>query len=113
MFCESLTVWQLQREKKDILNKIEELKQQLCQKNALEFEIKQMKGALDVRKHMPGDEGSESKKKMDKLTKELKEKEEELGKLQSDTNALIVKEKESNTMLEKARELEKVCYLLF
>ncbi|CAM0147414.1 unnamed protein product [Urochloa decumbens] len=92
------------REKKDILNKIEKLKGQLYKKKELEFDIQQIKGALDVRKHMPDGEGSKSKKEMDRLSKELKEKEKELDEMQSRTNHLIVKDKESNDMLTKARE---------
>ena len=63
-------------------------------------------------KHMPYSEGSELKNKMDELNKKLKEKEDELGKMQSHTNTLIVKDRESNAMLQEARDiLEEVCYL--
>ena len=49
---------------------------------------------------------------MDELSKNLKEKEDELGKMQSHTNTLIVKDRESNAMLQEARDiLEEVCYL--
>ncbi|CAO2204115.1 unnamed protein product [Urochloa humidicola] len=92
------------REKKGILNKIGKLKGQLYKKKELEFDIQQIRGALDVREHMPDGEGSKSKKEMDRLSEELKEKEKELDKIQSRTNHLIVKDKESNDMLTKARE---------
>ncbi|CAO2179081.1 unnamed protein product [Urochloa humidicola] len=92
------------REKKDILNKIEKLKGHLYKKKDLELDIQKMKGELEVRKHMPDGEGSKSKEEMDRLSKELKEKEKELDEMQLRTNHLIVKDKESNDMLTKARE---------
>jgi len=88
------------------------LKEQFYQKKTLEFQIQQTKGELSVMKHMPYGEGSELKNKMDELNKKLKEKEDELGKMQSHTNTLIVKDRESNAMLQEARDiLEEVCYL--
>ena len=52
----------------------------------------------------------EKEDELDVLSKELKEKEDELGKMQSHTNTLIVKDRESNAMLQEARSiLEKVC----
>ena len=51
----------------------------------------------------------EKEDELDVLSKELKE-EDELGKMQSHTNTLIVKDRESNAMLQEARSiLEKVC----
>ncbi|CAL4962477.1 unnamed protein product [Urochloa decumbens] len=86
------------------------LEQERAEENVLK-RLEEQVGALDVRKHMPDGEGSKSKKEIDRLSKELKEKEKELDEMQSRTNHLIVKDKESNDMLTKAREELKTGFL--
>lgn len=103
----SLTVWKLQREKESALNKILKLEQQLDAKQKLELEIQQLKGKLEVMKHMPGDEDSASKNKINELSEELQEKMDELDAMESLNQTLVIKERKSNIEMQEARkELE-------
>lgn len=52
--------------------------------------------------HMGRDE--ETKKRMEAINEELKEKEEELGDLEDLTQALIIKERKCNDELQEARK---------
>ena len=106
----SLTLWKLQREKVAALNKILELEQQLEAKQTLELEIQQLKGKLEVMKHMPGHEDSVSKDKINELSEELQDKMDELDAMESLNQTLVIKESKSNTEMQEARkELENVC----
>lgn len=108
----SLTVWKLQREKHAALKKILLLEQQLDAKQKLELEIQQLKGKLKVMEHMPGDEDSASKNKINELSEALQEKIDELDGMESLNQTLVIKESKSNIELQEARnELENVCYL--
>ncbi|KAK1420817.1 hypothetical protein QVD17_22697 [Tagetes erecta] len=93
-----------QKGKKEKLHqKIIELQKKLDEKQRLELEIEQMKGAVEVMKHVT--EGDlEAKKKMESIQNDLKEKEEELGDLEELNQALIVKERMSNDELVEARK---------
>uniref|UniRef100_A0ACD5VXF7 Uncharacterized protein n=1 Tax=Avena sativa TaxID=4498 RepID=A0ACD5VXF7_AVESA len=95
------------REKQAALNKILKLEQQLEAKQMLELEIQQLKGKLEVMKHMPGHEDSESMKKINKLSEELQDKMDELDAMESLNQTLVIKESKSSTELQEARmELE-------
>jgi len=101
----------MQREKQAALEKILKLQQHLDAKQKLELEIQTMKGKLEVMKHMPGEQDSESKKKMDELTEELKEKVAESEEMEALNKALVIKERKSNDELQHARkELIDVSY---
>lgn len=103
----SLTVWKLQREKHAALKKILLLEQQLDAKQKLELEIQQLKGKLKVMEHMPGDEDSASKNKINELSEALQEKIDELDGMESLNQTLVIKESKSNIELQEARnELE-------
>jgi len=103
----SLTVWKLQREKHAALKKILMLEQQLDAKQKLELEIQQLKGKLKVMEHMPGDEDSASKNKINELSEALQEKIDELDGMESLNQTLVIKESKSNIELQEARkELE-------
>jgi hypothetical protein len=105
----SIAVWKLQREKRAALNKILELEQQLEEKQMLELEIQQLKGKLEVMKHMPGHEDSESMNKINKLGEVLQERMDELDAMESLNQTLVIKESKSSTELQEARkELENV-----
>lgn len=105
----SLTVWKLQREKHAALKKILMLEQQLDAKQKLELEIQQLKGKLKVMEHMPGDEDSASKNKINELSEALQEKIDELDGMESLNQTLVIKESKSNIELQEARkELENV-----
>ncbi|KAK3138871.1 hypothetical protein QOZ80_5AG0374520 [Eleusine coracana subsp. coracana] len=92
------------REKEAALDKILKLEQQLNAKQKLELEIQQLVGKLEVMKHMPGEEDSESKKKMEELSEELKEKYEEKDAMESLNLTLVIKERRSNDELQQARK---------
>ncbi|VAI93213.1 unnamed protein product [Triticum turgidum subsp. durum] len=95
------------REKVAALNKILELEQQLEAKQTLELEIQQLKGKLEVMKHMPGHEDSVSKDKINELSEELQDKMDELDAMESLNQTLVIKESKSNTEMQEARkELE-------
>ncbi|TVU22122.1 hypothetical protein EJB05_31804 [Eragrostis curvula] len=92
------------REKEAALDKILKLEQQLNAKQKLELEIQQLQGKLEVMKHMPGEEDSESKKKIDELSEELQDKYEEMDAMESLNQTLVVKERKSNDELQHARK---------
>ncbi|XP_050238577.1 factor of DNA methylation 4-like [Mercurialis annua] len=95
-----------QTEKEKLRKKILDLEKKLDAKQALELEIERMKGALQVMKHMEGedDENVHGKEKMDHLLQKLKDKEEELDMLESVNQALTVKERINNDVLQEARK---------
>ncbi|RCV26337.1 hypothetical protein SETIT_5G237500v2, partial [Setaria italica] len=95
------------REKHAALKKILLLEQQLDAKQKLELEIQQLKGKLKVMEHMPGDEDSASKNKINELSEALQEKIDELDGMESLNQTLVIKESKSNIELQEARnELE-------
>lgn len=99
----------MQREKEAALMRILKLEEQLDNKQALELEIQQLKGKLQVMKHMESDDDS-VKKKMEEMNEELEEKMGEMEGLESLNQALLVKERRSNDELQAARkELIFVC----
>ena len=103
----------MQREKQVALQKILKLQQQLDAKQKLELEIQQLKGKFEVMKHMPGEEDSESKKKIKELTEELQYKYDEMEYMESMNQTLLIKERMSNDELQNARnELIAVSYLI-
>ncbi|GJY92765.1 putative domain XH, zinc finger-XS domain protein [Tanacetum coccineum] len=91
------------REKEKLHQRIIDLQRKLDDKQRLELQIKQMKGSLEVMKHMT-DEDLEAKKQWDLVQANLKEKEEELEDLEALNQALIAKERKSNDELVDARK---------
>lgn len=81
-----------------------ELEKKLNDKQRLELEIGQMKGAVEVMKHMSENGDSEAIKKMKSIEESLKEKEEDLEDLEDLSQALIIKERKSNDELQEARK---------
>ena len=94
----------IQRQKEQLHAKIIQLQKQLDKKQELELEIQQLKGTLNVLKHMEDDEDAEVLKKVDTLQKDLRDKEQSLEELDALNQALIVKERESNDELQEARK---------
>ncbi|XP_058099273.1 factor of DNA methylation 1-like isoform X2 [Magnolia sinica] len=91
------------REKGAALNKILLLEKKLYQKQALELEIEQLKGELQVTKHM--EEGDDlARKKMLEMIKVVEEKEGEMEHLDTLNPSLLVKEHQSNNELQDARK---------
>ncbi|KAL8265077.1 hypothetical protein R6Q59_023207 [Mikania micrantha] len=91
------------REKEKLHRKIIELQKKLDEKQRLELEIKQMKGAIEVMKHVTRVD-LEAKNKLESIQAELKNKEEELESLEELCQALIVRERKSNDELVEARK---------
>ena len=94
---------EVQREKQAALVKILKLQQQLDAKQKLDLEIQTLRGNLEVMKLMPGEQDSESKK-IDELSDELNEKEEEMRAMEALNRTLIIKERKSNDELQHARK---------
>lgn len=102
----------IQRQKEQFHAKIIQLEKQLVVKQKLELEIQQLKGKLNVMKHMEGDGDSEVLNMMDALHEDLREKELSLRELDALNQTLIIKERKSNDELQEARrELIKVIFL--
>ncbi|OIW09183.1 hypothetical protein TanjilG_11321 [Lupinus angustifolius] len=94
------------KKKEELHKKIHELQRQLDAKQALELEIEQMKGALQVMKHM--EENAEEKKKIEALKLDLQDKEEDLEAVEELHNVLVSKGIKINDELQDARkELKK------
>jgi chromosome segregation ATPase len=55
-------------------------------------------------KHMPGEEESELKKKIDELSEELQDKYEEMDSVESLHHTLLIKEQKTNEELQDARK---------
>ncbi|KAK6267735.1 hypothetical protein QUC31_011895 [Theobroma cacao] len=92
------------REKEEALKKILQLEKQLDVKQKLEMEIEELKGKLQVMKHL-GQDDAVVQKKMEEMNNELKEKIEDLQDMESTNQALIVKERQSNDELQEARKV--------
>ena len=93
-----------QREKEEALNKILQLKKQLDAKQKLEMEIEELKGKLQVMKHLGDEDDAAVQKKMKEMNDELQEKIENLDSMESMNQTLIVKERQSNDELQQARK---------
>lgn len=77
---------------------------QLDAKQAVELEIEQLKGTLNVMKHMGDDGDMEILKKVEDIHESLREKEGEYEYLEALNQTLIVKERKSNDELQDARK---------
>ncbi|XP_062084967.1 factor of DNA methylation 4-like [Humulus lupulus] len=101
MFC---LAKEQQKEKEKLRKKIIALEKQLDSKQALELTIERMRGALEVMKHMGGEEDMEVEKNMKEIQEQLNEKEEEYEGLEALNQALVIKERRSNDELQEARK---------
>lgn len=92
------------KQKEDLHKRILQLQNQLEAKQQLELEIEQLRGKLNVMKHV-GDEGDmEVIQKVDAMLKDLREKEENLEEVESLNQTLVVTERMSNEELQDARK---------
>lgn len=92
------------REKEEALNKILELEKQLDTKQKLEMEIEELKGKIQVMKHLGDQDDTGVQKKMKEMTEELEGKVGEMDDLEALNHTLIVKERQSNDELQEARK---------
>nr|CAB3480018.1 unnamed protein product [Digitaria exilis] len=90
-------------EKKEALDKVLQLERQVDEKQKLELDIEQLKGKLEVVKHMAG-EGVDVKKRSEELTAELNEKIEEMEDLEALNQTLVVKERMTNDEIQDAKK---------
>ena len=81
-----------------------QLQNQLEAKQALQLEIEQLKGKINVMKHVGHRGGMEVMKKMEEMHKELQQKEDELADVESLNQTLVVKERMTNEELQEARK---------
>ncbi|KQJ95399.1 factor of DNA methylation 1 isoform X1 [Brachypodium distachyon] len=91
------------KEKEVALNKILQLEKQLDEKQKLELEIQQLRGQLEVVKHMEG-EGVDVKKRTEELTEELENKIDDMEDLEALNQTLIIKERMTNDELQDAKK---------
>ncbi|KAG9152927.1 hypothetical protein Leryth_012547 [Lithospermum erythrorhizon] len=90
------------REKEAALMKILDLERELDAKQKLEMEIAELKGKLEVMKHL-GDDAA-VQKKMKELNEELEGKNEEMQGVEDLYKILLHKERQSNDELQDARK---------
>ncbi|RCV30005.1 hypothetical protein SETIT_6G059700v2 [Setaria italica] len=91
------------KEKEAAFNKILQLERQVDEKQKLELDIEQLKGKLEVVKHMEG-EGVDVKKRSEELTAELNERIEEMEDLESLNQTLVIKERMTNNEIQDAKK---------
>ncbi|GAU17329.1 hypothetical protein TSUD_110460 [Trifolium subterraneum] len=88
---------------KEILHKkIHELERGLDAKQALELEIEQLRGAIQVMNHI-GETDLEEKKKLEAIKMDLQEKEEELEGEEALLQSLVIKERK-NSVFDRIRD---------
>ncbi|KAF3444197.1 hypothetical protein FNV43_RR13887 [Rhamnella rubrinervis] len=92
------------RQKEELHDRIIQLEKQLDDKQALELEIEQLRGTLNVREHMGDGDDEVALKKTEAILKELREKEEEHEHAETLSQTLIIKEHKINDELQDARK---------
>ncbi|CAL5327587.1 unnamed protein product [Camellia sinensis] len=98
------------KEKQEALHKILQLERKLDAKQKLEMEIEELKGKLQVMKHLGDEDDAAVQKKIKEMNEELEQKVEEMGSLEDLNQTLIVKERQSNDELQEARK-ELIAYI--
>lgn len=102
-----------QKQKEKLHKRIIQLETQLDAKQALQLEIEQLRGQLNVMKYMGDEEDLETLYKVEFLLNALKEKEGALADLQALNQTLVVQERKRNDELQDARkELVNVRFLI-
>ncbi|VFQ74500.1 unnamed protein product [Cuscuta campestris] len=91
------------KQKEELHRRISQLEKKLHAKQALELEIEQLRGQLNVMKYMEDEGDSEVLIKVESLLKALREKERELGYMETLNQTLIVQERKTNDELQDAR----------
>ncbi|XP_027344592.1 factor of DNA methylation 1-like isoform X1 [Abrus precatorius] len=92
------------REKEEAYNKILQLEKQLDAKQKLEMEIEELKGKLQVMKHLGDEDDAAVQNKIKEMNDELQEKIDNLENMEAMNQTLIVKERQSNDELQEARK---------
>ena len=102
----------MQREKEEALKKILLLEKELHAKQKLQLEIEELRGKLEVMKHLGNDDDAAVKRKMEEMTEELHQKMEDMNHLEEMNQTLVVKQRQSNDELQKARKVAIEVYLM-
>ncbi|KAL1166406.1 hypothetical protein V6Z11_A06G195400 [Gossypium hirsutum] len=92
------------RQKEELHNRIIQLEKQLAQKQALELEIEQLRGSMNVIRELGDEDDDIVLTIIEASFKELREKERELEDLEALNQTLIVSERKSNNELQEARK---------
>ncbi|KAI3806919.1 hypothetical protein L1987_22837 [Smallanthus sonchifolius] len=92
------------REKEEALKKVLELERQLDAKQKLEMEIEELKGKLQVMKHLGDEDDTAVQEQIKKMNDELEAKMEEMDGVEEMNQTLVVKERQSNDELQDARK---------
>ncbi|XP_057517058.1 factor of DNA methylation 1-like [Amaranthus tricolor] len=93
------------REKEEALKKILHLEKELDARQKLQLEIAELKGKLEVMKHL-GDEDDEAvQRKMKEMNEELNQKIEDMNHLETMNQTLMIRERQSNDELQEARNV--------
>ncbi|CAM0949715.1 unnamed protein product [Alopecurus aequalis] len=92
-----------EKEREDAFRRRLKLEEDLISKQHLEMELLQLRGLLEVKKHM-GAEADTASKELEKISEELKEKDEELDAMVDANQALIIVERRTNDELEQAKK---------
>ncbi|KAK1413112.1 hypothetical protein QVD17_34879 [Tagetes erecta] len=92
------------REKEEALKKVAELERQLDAKQKLEMEIEELKGKLQVMKHLGDEDDTAVQEQIKKVSGELEAKMEEMDGVEEMNQTLVVKERQSNDELQEARK---------
>ncbi|XP_076950429.1 factor of DNA methylation 1-like [Bidens hawaiensis] len=90
--------------KEEALKKVLELERQLDAKQKLEMEIEELKGKLQVMKHLGDADDTAVQEQIKKMNDELEAKMEEMDGVEEMNQTLVVKERQSNDELQEARK---------
>ncbi|KAG8379732.1 hypothetical protein BUALT_Bualt07G0120000 [Buddleja alternifolia] len=94
-----------QRAKEEAPKKVLELERNLNEKQKLEIELEELKGKLEVMKHMGGDDDAAIQQKMNQMNEQLQDKKDNLDGLEELNQQLLAKERQSNDELQDARKV--------
>lgn len=98
-----MLILNIQREKEEALRKILELEREIDARQKLEMEIAELKGKLEVMKHLGSNDDAAVQNKIKEMNEELKQKMEEMDDMESLNQTLLAKERQSNDELQDAR----------
>lgn len=101
-----MLIWypNLQREKEEALKDILKLERELDEKQKLEMEIAELKGKIEVMKHLGNEDDEAIQSKMKEMQEELEEKEDHRTHMETLNQTLLIKERQSNDELQEARK---------
>ncbi|KAK9669553.1 hypothetical protein RND81_13G139100 [Saponaria officinalis] len=93
------------REKEEALKKILVLEKELDARQKLQLEIEELRGKLEVMRHLGDDDDAAIQRKMKEMTEDLERKIEDMGHLESMNQTLVTKQRQSNDELQEARKV--------